>query len=307
MSGLVYRHYSDALEPGRCVSVDGDAPGRLNISHWPGNRTPARFRHILSTGGCLALAAAEDRAELLEGIDTVTNNHWDTDGLCSVFACIDPEQALHHAPRLIDAAMAGDYQVFTSPEGLKIELTLTALTRHPESPVHSTRFKTDLERRQAQYEHGLDLLPRLLEDADLHLSWIEDEYRRIQSDLRSIREEDVSAEIHRHADFAVVRADAPLHAVAVQTALGCDRVLQVYPGEGGEVAELRLSTRSWFDRDDRAERRDWSDLAKALEETGTVSADSVSAPLPVLKVTDMSDSARAQALIEGFYGIGATR
>lgn len=293
MANLVYRHWSDDLDPDLCVSVDGDAPGRLHLSHWPGNRTPARFRHDLSTGMCLLLAQAKDRQQLLEGITTVTNNHWDTDGACSVFAAINPRIALAHGSLLVAAAAAGDFGVMTTPEGLKLDLTLTALTRRHESPVASERFQDELERRQAQYEFMLKLMPALLANPDLHADWFAREYWTIQQDLRALREDEVEMEKLDALDLAVVVADRPLHPTAVNTVAGTSRVLTTIVGEDGQYRhELRQTTLSWFDLPSRPNipRQDWSDLAKFLNDKesgdGEWRADDVNLPTPRLAFLD---------------------
>jgi hypothetical protein len=301
MATLAYRHWHEGLDPERCISVDGGAPGRLHISHWPGNRTPERFRHVLSTGGCLRLAGAEDRAELLRGLEFVTNNHWDTDGVCSVFACLQPELALRYAPLLLDAASAGDYDRFATPEGLKLELTLTALTRHPDSPVHSKRFEDELERRQAQYDYALDALPGLLEDQDAHLAWIEPELRQIYADLRALREDDIAVEALPELELAILEAEQSVHPKAIQTGIGADRVLELQTTSVGVSATLRLSTRSWFDRTDRVPRPGWGPLKADLEAIGSVEADAESLPNPVLRYAGAAPASEVRARVVAFY------
>lgn len=293
MAELVYRHWNDDLNPDFCVSVDGDAPGRLNLSHWPGNRTPARFRHDLSTGMCLQLAEAKDRLELLEGITTVTNNHWDTDGACSVFAVISPGLALPHAPLLTSAACAGDFGVMTTPEGLKIDLTLTALSKRHESPVTSDKFKDDLERRQAQYEYMLEMMPGLLANPDLHADWFAREFWTIQQDLRALREDEAEIERFDALDFAVVTSDRALHKTAMNTVTGTDRILSVQTTEGGGYKyELRLTTLSWFDlvSGPPRHRPDWSSLLVQLKEEasgeGEWKGDDLADPTPSLRFQD---------------------
>lgn len=292
MANLVYRHWSDDLNPDSCVSVDGNAPGRLNLSHWPGNRTPARFRHDLSTGMCLQLAEAKDRADLLAGITTVTNNHWDTDGACSVFAVINPGIALAHGQLLLSAAGAGDFGLMTTPEGLKVDLTLTALTKRHESPVASDKFKNDVERRQAQYEFMLEMMPSLLANPDLHADWFAREFWTIQQDLRALREEDVEVERFDALDFAVLTTDRPLHDTAVNTSVGTDRILTVQTGDKGYCYELRLTTLSWFDlvSGPPRHRPDWSELLGTLKEEavgeGEWKADDLTDPTPALSFVD---------------------
>ncbi|MCB9934894.1 MAG: hypothetical protein H6840_04295 [Planctomycetes bacterium] len=298
MAELVYRHWNPALNPEECVSVDGNSPGRLHLSHWPGNRTPERFRHDLSTGMALKLAEAPDRAEVLKGFTTVTNNHWDTDGLCSVFAVMQPGLALAHGQTLLAAALAGDFGLFTTPEGVKIDLTLTALTKHPGSPVASQGFDEDLQRRQAQYEFGLDMLPRLLANPDLHADWFAQEFWTIQQDLRALREGDAEIERFDALDFAVVTTDRPLHETAVNTAAGCDRILTVLDTHPGlHRYGLRLTTLSWFDlvSGPKRTRPDWSGLVQQLNreapaEGGHWFAESLQEPNPVLEfVNDKGD------------------
>jgi hypothetical protein len=291
---LTYRHWADDLDPALCLSVDGDAPGRLHLSHWPGNRTPARFRHDLSTGMCLLLAKAKDRAQLLEGISTVTNNHWDTDGACSVFTMLNPGLALAHAQTLLSAAGVGDFGLVTTPEGLKLELTLTALTKRPDSPVASDRFDNELDRRQAQYDYMLQMMPRLLANPDLHADWFATEFWQIQQDLRALREEEVEIERFDALDFAVILADRHLHPTAINTSTGTSRILTVCSeGEGRHIYELRLTTLSWFDlaTGPPRHRPDWSELVSVLNKEenaggGTWRADDLTSPTPALAYVD---------------------
>lgn len=261
---LRYRHYTRSLNPDECICVDGVAPAKLNLSHWPGNRTPPELKHDLSTGMALKLAQSPDRERWLQGITTVTNNHWDTDGLCSVYAVLHPQEALQRGDVLLAAAMAGDFTMFTTPEGVKIDLTLTALTRHPESPVASDKFSDDLTRRQAQYEFGLELLPKLIEDPDLPLEWIGDDYRTIQNDLRTLREDESMLEVFAALDFAVVRSDCRLSESAVNTAAGVDRYLEVVHVDDSFLYSCRYTTLSWFELALKRERPDWTPLAAEL-------------------------------------------
>ena len=75
------------------VVVDGAAgpETRLVLSHWPGSATPDVVREDLSAQ--IALAAL-DHPELFDGLAAVSNNHFDQDGLMSVYALVDPEGAL---------------------------------------------------------------------------------------------------------------------------------------------------------------------------------------------------------------------
>ena len=53
---LGYAGAGDAAAP--VLSVDGMTPRGPNLSHWPGNRTPAAWKADLSTGISLRFARA---------------------------------------------------------------------------------------------------------------------------------------------------------------------------------------------------------------------------------------------------------
>ena len=94
-------------EPVVCVDGALGAPG-LELSHWPGNRTPRELRDDLSTGIALRFARlpAARRAELARGCTAVAINHYDTDGACALFAVLRPEAAIPRERALLDVAAA---------------------------------------------------------------------------------------------------------------------------------------------------------------------------------------------------------
>lgn len=287
---MKYVHWHEGLDPERGVSVDGDAPGTEHLSHWPGNRTIKKYRHDTSTG--IALRWAKDPIHILldpeRRFDYVTNNHYDTDGVCSAFTVLYRQFALEHGPLLTAAAAAGDFSRFTTPEGVKIDLTLTALTRAEGSPLRTSNFPDEYSARQAQYDHALNLLPRLFVNPDLHADWFATEYWTIQRDMRRLREDEADIETFPALDLAVVVGDRPFHETAVNTATACDRILAVLTGEAGNLYDLRLTTLSWFQLKSRAyrPRPDWQKLAAELNEMapgeGSWQADDVSDPTPHL-------------------------
>ncbi|MCC6574564.1 MAG: hypothetical protein IT462_12335 [Planctomycetes bacterium] len=300
---LTYRHYTPDLDPAICVSVDGNAPGKLHLSHWPDNATPKELKHDLSTGICLNLISRQDMAQRLEGITTVTNNHYDTDGVCSVFTLLHTDIARHQSHVLLSAALAGDMSLFTTPEGLKVDLTLTALTKRPDSPVASERYTDDHVRRQAQYDYAVEILPKLLETPDLHADWFAEEWWRINRDLRDLREEVASLEHLSALDLAVVRCERALHEYAVNTGAGMDRILTMQTVEGGHFFDLRLTTYSWFELVSRPfrPRADWAELAATLNQRapsvgGNWRADDLKDPTPQLAfVNELGNLAPSKA------------
>ena len=85
------------------VVADGSpAPGTvLCLSHWPGIGAPARFAADLSAEMAFAYLDAFD---LHPGASVVSNNHFDQDGLVSVFALTQPDEARSRRRLLVEVA-----------------------------------------------------------------------------------------------------------------------------------------------------------------------------------------------------------
>ncbi len=243
--------YSSLLDAGaNAVSVDGVVPGGPNFSHWPGNRTPPEWKDDLSTGIALKLAALpeSERARLFDGADLITNNHFDTDGVLSAFALLEPPRALAHRRLLLDAARTGDFQLFTSPAALAIDLSILVIA-DPEGPFAGALAGLDEpHRRQRQYELALDLVPRLLADPRTCFDAIAGEFGRVTEDLQRVSSGAVTTKPIREARLVVVQSEAPLHRVALNTAAGpWLRVLSIAPYGSGNLYRYHDRVESWFD------------------------------------------------------------
>src|SRR5436189_469812 len=106
---MKFEFYSDALADVPKLSVDGTVDNAIHFSHWRGNETPASVKADTSTEIALNVVAAPNRDELTQGIDLVVNNHFDTDGVLSVWTMLTGERALELRDKLIPAAEAGDF------------------------------------------------------------------------------------------------------------------------------------------------------------------------------------------------------
>ena len=89
-----FEYYHAGLEDVPKLSVDGLVPGSVHFSHWQGNETPAAVKADSSTEIALNVVASPARAELTQGLELVTNNHFDTDGVLSVWTMLAGERAL---------------------------------------------------------------------------------------------------------------------------------------------------------------------------------------------------------------------
>lgn len=248
------------------VSVDGawPQPG-LNLSHWPGNTTPAELRHDLSTGAALAFARlpAARRAELARGCVAIANNHYDTDGVCAIFAVRHPEAALARERALLDAAAAGDLFRFPSEQAFAID----AIVAHAADPARSPwgaalRPLAGSARHERAVNELVRVLPGLLDGelAPFAALWESElaDCRADQRDLAAASFDDLV-----HLDFAIWTAapgrassraasarsfDPGRHALFGATQ--ADRVLAIGPASApdrGATYRLVINTTSWFD------------------------------------------------------------
>lgn len=119
-----FEFYSDAIADLPKLSVDGTVDNAIHFSHWNGNKTPESVKADTSTETVLNVVTAPNRLELTQSIDLVTNNHFDTDGVLSVWAMLTGERALGLRERLIAAAEAGDFSEFSSADGVRTSIVI---------------------------------------------------------------------------------------------------------------------------------------------------------------------------------------
>jgi hypothetical protein len=119
-----FEFYSEAISDVPKLSVDGTVDNAIHFSHWQGNETPASVKADTSTEIALNVVAAPNREELTQGIDLVTNNHFDTDGVLSVWTMLNGERALELRAELIAAAEAGDFCELSSVDGVRASIVI---------------------------------------------------------------------------------------------------------------------------------------------------------------------------------------
>ncbi len=130
---LVFHPYHD-LRGRPNVIVDGSATAGtvLCLSHWPHTPCPA---------GCEADLSAEMAfrylgcSHLHGDAGLVSNNHFDQDGLVSMFTLVDPEAALAHRELLMDLASAGDFGTYRSRDAARASMAIAAFADPERSPL----------------------------------------------------------------------------------------------------------------------------------------------------------------------------
>ncbi len=252
----ILRHASD--EP--LISVDGawGAAG-LNLSHWPGQRTPSELRHDLSTGCALAFArlAPARRAELARGCTAIANNHYDTDGVCALFAVRHPERALELERELLDAARAGDMFQLPSERAFQIDRVIARYAELDASPIAAQLRGLDDYARYERATHVLfEELPAMLrgELDGCRALWHED-FERLRADLAALAHAQRDDVVHldwsvwtaRPGDFASQHGSGGPGRHALFGTSSVDRALFVDPRADGTRYRFVINTLSWFE------------------------------------------------------------
>jgi hypothetical protein len=286
------------------VIVDGAATPStvLTLSHWPGAPTPEAFKADLSAEIAFRYL---DQPELHVDADVVSNNHFDEDGLVSLYALTDPEGALARRALVEDVARAGDFGTFRSRDAARISFAISTLADPTRSPLGAAFF----ERPYEQWAHGLyvellDRLPALLDDVDAHRDeWAEEDDDLARSE-RALDSGEVTIEELPALDLAVVRVPegfashdvhrftqhrtARVHPMAVHNRTGMLRVATI----AGRSYDVALRYETWVQLVTRRAlpRADLAPLAERLRarEAGasTWRFDGVDAITPSLHVED---------------------
>ena len=119
-----FEYYHAGLDDVPKLSVDGTVANSIHFSHWQGNRTPPSVKADTSTEIALNLVGSPNARELTQGIELVTNNHFDTDGVLSVWTMLGGERSLPFAEQLIPAAEAGDFSEYTTADAVRASIVI---------------------------------------------------------------------------------------------------------------------------------------------------------------------------------------
>ncbi|MGB7925930.1 MAG: DUF6687 family protein [Pyrinomonadaceae bacterium] len=119
-----FEYYHAGLDDEPKLSVDGTVPNSLHFSHWQGNNTPASVKADTSTEIALNLVGSSRMEELTQGIELVTNNHFDTDGVLSVWTVLTGERALDLRRELVAAAENGDFSEYTTENAVRANIAI---------------------------------------------------------------------------------------------------------------------------------------------------------------------------------------
>jgi len=221
--------------PADGVCCDGLVDGcNLQLSHWSGNETPRELKRDTSVEIALAAIDAGVRAKL------VANNHFDADGVIAVFVLLHPEIAREHRDVLVAAAEAGDFDEWTTEDGMKLEMAVRRLSR--------------LVTERVAYERALAQLPALAANvAHYKHLWASEWDALVEADARADRDATFDRVRAPFGDVAVVvqRGETLPGAVVAKRTRGAKRTLWAWEREHGFDYLYEMPRYAWADTVER--------------------------------------------------------
>jgi hypothetical protein len=309
---LRFAPYGETLDTPNVV-VDGSAnPATvLTLSHWPKAPCPPDLRADLSAQSALAYLS---HPGLHSSAEVVTNNHFDQDGLMSVFALVDPGGASDRSDLVVEVARAGDFALTSSVDAAHISMAIAAYADPDRSPVGAAVFAGTYEQSTAQlYAELLPQVRRWLDEPNTCRDLWVDEDAQLRADQALLASGRVAVEEVPELDLTVVTLPVGLsstgghrfggmwsdliHPLALHQAIDGLAVLLVQ----GDRVELRYRYESWVQYQSRRVRPrvDLTALADELTERepgeGRWTFDGVAALTPALHVEGSAGTALAPA------------
>ena len=267
-------------QPNIIVDGSGNDYTKLVLSHWPNNTTPTEYKDDLSAQ--IVFRYLEDSERQLDDIEVVSNNHFDEDGLVSLFAMVFPERAQAMKEFLIDIASAGDFSKCNSRDAARVSFVISAWTDPDRSPLKRTMFSgTTDELNQVLYEELLIRLEGLINKIDGFVRFWKPEVDVLSATEDAILEGKIKIEEDKDIDLAIVTLpdkgilkedmvlDKPkswvssvMHPIAVHNKIDCYRVMVIQKNR----YELYYRYETWIDFVSRIlkERVDLETLTKRL-------------------------------------------
>ncbi|MEC7725319.1 MAG: DUF6687 family protein [Planctomycetota bacterium] len=275
------------------LSVDGMTPSGPNLSHWPGNRTPAAWKADLSAGIALrfARASAEEQRAFLGDAQHVVNDHYDTDGFGALLAVLRPDVAFRCEDTLLAAARVGDFGVWHTWRGFAIDRIVKNLADR-DSPVagafHGANDEDSLAFRR--YQWLLENAESVLENTGGYRSLYEAEMALVQEEVDRGLRGGLRRDVDRQLGLSVLTSVGPQHRMTLNTLAGAWRVLHVLEGSDGVRYRYHDRTESWFELvtfqpPKRRDLRPLRDALRALEpehDGAAWHADPPETPIPEL-------------------------
>lgn len=281
-----FQFYNDDIANVPKLSVDGTVANSIHFSHWQDNETPEEVKADTSTEIALNLVTSPNRESLTQGIDLVTNNHFDTDGMLSVWTVMTGEHAAEYRDVLIAAAEAGDFSEYSTETGIRVSIAIqgadqAGANNDTGSPLARKLAGVEVDDDARAYELIMPEVEKLVTRIDEYEDLWRDEWEKIVQAVESFevgrsRVEEVpesqlslitlAPEIFSGGVFNPTRHAAPFTAIS-RYAKGMLYVIGI-PSGSGSFYRIDYPYYSWAETPVRplVERRDFTTALRRLNE-----------------------------------------
>ena len=303
-----YVPYGPELDGVPNVIVDGRGNDAtvLELSHWPRNRTPGELKADTSAETVVNYLRSPRREEYRREAEAVSNNHYDIDGLVSLWAMLNQEAALERSQLLVAVGECGDFSRWSGEEATKVTCAIHGLEAAPSSPVRqkSAGIRDGLERTGVLYQEMLAVLAQILDSVDDFEEYWRDEYATVETDRELFARGEGSVREAPELDLAIFQLPREVHEMALYEQTQCSRVALVLPDHRYEV---RYRYESWVELQSRQPppRIDLRPFAEFLETfEGSPSewvADDVQRITPRLRLRGTEGETASSSITPGLF------
>jgi hypothetical protein len=284
---MEFQFYSDEIASLPKLSVDGTVDNSIHFSHWQDNETPEEVKADTSTEIALNLVTSPNRENLTQGIELVTNNHFDTDGVLSVWTVMTGERTSQYRDVLIAAAEAGDFSEYSTETGIRVSIAIqgsdqASPNNNDGSPLARRLAGVEVDDDARAYELVMPEVERLITNINDYEDLWRDGWESIAKAVESfeagaskvteLHENKISLitlapEIFSGSGFNPTRHAAPYTAIS-RYARGMLYVIAI-PAGGGWFYRIDYPYYSWAETVVRptVKRRDFTDALRRLNDT----------------------------------------
>lgn len=239
-----YVPYQELKElPNIIVDGSGNQHTVLVLSHWPHSGTPQEFKDDLSAQIVFRYL---DRPDLQFSVEAVSNNHFDEDGLVSLYAILNPEQAKLQRDLLIDIAAAGDFGTYQFREAARIAFMIEAWSNPETSPLNASLFHQSYPEITANlYRELLAKLPEMMANPGAFQAYWQTQEAELKKSETAIEQGIIQIEEILPLDLAIITLPENLptpHLMALHNATSCFCLLLIQ----GRKYELRYRYETWI-------------------------------------------------------------
>ncbi len=251
------------------ISVDGAFDAKLQLSHWVGNKSPSELKAPTTTEMAFKLIEHPEKEKYLNGIDVVSNNHYDADGVISSFTLLFPEEAKKYKSSLIYIARTGDFAEFTTEDAFNANTVIESFVNEEKSLLKNILSQGNYPKAmQIIYQTVFQLLPEIVKNIDKYEKYWREEFNYYSKSEESFLTKNSVFSNYGDCYLSVIESDFILHPVAKFKHADFDVVLSAVKNEEKHLYQIEYKYRTWFDTGEEKtiKRKNFEPLAKKLNQ-----------------------------------------